>query len=155
VNAGGDRTERPPEGGRGFRLRQPVEVAQHQRGAVLLRQEVEFRVDQRGDLVPHRGLERAGLGGRRFPDRGYRLAGAGLEGGVVGDATQPAAEGIGANGAGLPGEGEERGLEGVLGRMAVAGDGPAHPPDRVGVATEEQLEGDVAVGAGADADAAE
>src|SRR5258707_6893319 len=65
----------------------------------------------------------------------------GLEGDSIGNAVQPARQSFTlANGRGVPGEGEEGGLEGVLRILIVAQDMPADAPDEPSVALEQNGE---------------
>ena len=65
----------------------------------------------------------------------------GLEGDSIGNAVQPARQRFAlANGRGVLGEGEEGGLEGVLGILIVAQDMPADVPDERPMALEQNGE---------------
>ena len=140
----GHRPGRPPEPAGRVRLGQPVEEAQQDRGAVLVRQPVELRVQDGHRL-------RVGPGGLRGGDTvqvgvgGERPVGAaagGVAGGPAGDPVEPPGDGApAAGGVGLAGQGEEGGLAGVLGRVVVRQDRPAGAQDHPGVPPDEQFEG--------------
>jgi hypothetical protein len=73
-------------------------------------------------------------------------AGAGVEGDAVGDLVEPAGEGLAAaDGAGAASEGEERGLEGVLGLVGIAEDATADVQHHFPVAPHEQFKGGLVV----------
>ena len=71
----------------------------------------------------------------------------GLDRGAIGDAVQPAAQGVaGADRAGLPGQHQEGGLEGVLDVVLVLQHGAAGGQDHRAVAGDQGLEGGLVAG---------
>jgi hypothetical protein len=153
--------ERPggtAEANGGLVERQPLEVAEDDRRAEGLRQAVDLDVQDLGLVAVEHGL----IGGRsRRAGRGasiviehdvhdvplFEAAPAcevrpGLACGAECDATEPGGESIGvAERAGLPGQDEEGGLEGVLGELVVAHELSADAQDHRAMAGNQRGEG--------------
>ena len=80
---------------------------------------------------------------------GAAALGAGLDRDAIGHAMQPAAQSVaGANRAGLPGEHQESGLEGVLDVVLVVQDGAAGGQDHRAMAGDEGFEGGLVIRVG-------
>src|SRR5262249_32283461 len=116
-----DRAERPPELPRHRLVREPLDVAEHHRGTILLREPAETPVEGRVQLVAlqavvvvHPGHLRV-QGRRNLPPRGGPAR---LECDATGDAVEPRADRPPLpNRAGLADQQQEGRLEGVLRRV--------------------------------------
>ena len=133
---------------------QPLEVAEHDREALAFGQAVDLLVQDGSQVVVglETGTGRVQGGHRRclrlFPAPLLRLD-AGLDARAVGDAVQPAAQGVAApDRAGLPGQDEEGGLKGVLDVVLVPEDGPAGGQDHRPVPSHQGLERHLVLRAG-------
>ena len=140
-HAGGDRAGRSAGQLRRLAARLPLEVAQHERGAVTLREPSQLLVEEWEHVVPRAGSwgRRVGLCQVRFARAPPACGCAGLARGAAGDAVEPVAEQVRAvDRRGPADEHEERGLEGVLG--VGAGDAAAHAPHHRRVPAHEGVE---------------
>jgi hypothetical protein len=112
------------ESRRGLVLRQPLQVAEQQRGAERLGQPGQFRVDEFAHLAPGAFVPaRPSRAADRFVTGPARAGAQHFQGDTAGDAVQPAPDGVPlADGRGLAGEDQERGLEHVLRVLVVPED---------------------------------
>ena len=125
-------------------LRPAVQVAQHDRDAVLVRQAGQLRVEDRLQVGP--GLVRGN--GRVRHGVHLLLLGhppegrpAGLQRGPVGDPVEPGPDQVpGPDRGRPPGQDQERGLERVLGQVRVADDPPADAQDHRPVPADQRGE---------------
>jgi hypothetical protein len=126
-----------PEFGRGVPVGPPLQHAHQDRGAVFLREPGQFLVEQFVEFGVA-GRWAVGRRGRvlgRPPPRGGRTL---LGHDPVRDAVEPPADGpTGRHPEVAPGEGHERGLEGVVGVRGVAEGPAAHAPDQFGMPADE------------------
>ena len=141
----GDGAFRKAEAGGGFRLVQPLQGAQYERRAVLLRQRVQLLVDHGEQVRGFLGSGRRAVAhfGRVRPlhPRAPERAAPRLERGAVGDAVQPRREPVRrAHRVGPLGEYEERGLERVVRGVGVAQHAAAHAEHHRPVAADERAE---------------
>ena len=133
----GDRADRPAEPVRRFGVGAILEEAEQHRQAELVREPLHFFDDG------HRAFVRLG---RYHPDFDGTLGNvpdplAHPDGGVSGDPEQVARDRAAAHRTRLPGQHQEGGLEGILGRVPVARQfAPADPPDQFRVPADEQFE---------------
>ena len=136
----------------GLLVAQALQVAEDHRQPVLLRQPVDLLVHDARDVGIGPGVGH-GHGRHR---RCLRLAAAPpprldarLHGRAIRHAVQPAAQGVaGADRAGLPGQDQEGGLEGVLDVLLVPQHGAAGRQDHRAVPRHQGLEGRLVAGGG-------
>jgi hypothetical protein len=132
----------------------PLQVAQHQRDAVLLGQPAEFLVHNAG-VFHGGGVGRVGgqHGVGVDPDAWLRVSDTRLQGDAVSDPVeQPSGGVVAGERPGVAHDQEERHLERVFRRAGVAEHCVAHPPNQVGVAPHQEFERGVVLPGGAPAE---
>ena len=135
------RASQPP---RRLLVRPALEVAEHHRPAVLLRQPADLLIDHRPELGPFQvagGFHGLGPGALRFLGRAPGRVAPDAGSDAIGHAVQPGAERLGvAQRTGLAQQDEERGLEGVLDVATVVEQPPADAQDHRSVPRHQRLE---------------
>jgi hypothetical protein len=131
-----------PEPPCGLGVGQPLEEAQEDEHPVRLRQAGDFLVENAFGIGVRRYRGRSGqdieVAGR---NRGHHPPPAGAGRDPAGHSEHPTCGRTGTpDGGGLSSQGQEHGLSGVLGRVAVAENTQADAQDQSGVAPDEQLE---------------
>src|SRR5262249_58784327 len=141
-------SERDTEPSPRFAIALPLQIAQHHRKAVLLRETIHLLVEDHREIAPRyfRGwiirrfhtLESGGIVRRDLASE----VGPGMEPDTTGHAIQPAGDRLApADATGFPSQREEGGLEGVLGVMGVVEHASAHAEYHALMAPDQQLEG--------------
>jgi hypothetical protein len=126
------------------------EITEDDGGAVLFRQPINLRIEDRPQVAPGSFVEvgggKVGLFARLRPAaHGF---GPGAQGDAVSDLVEPAAEGLVLpDRVAFADEGKEGGLEGILGVLRVAQQTAAQVPDHLAVAPDQHLEGSPVAGA--------
>jgi hypothetical protein len=119
----------------------PLQIAEHNREPVSVRESREFLLDDPGQFPVRVGRGRDGI--KVFRRHGRVSCGcrAEFQGGIHGDAMEPSADASSADRPGSAGEDQEGGLESVFGVGLRAEHPSAGGPDGIGVTADEQLEG--------------
>jgi len=130
-------------------MAEPFEVAEDQRLAITRREPADLLVDHRSDFAEVAVLVPAVRppDGEALDDAAPLFPGLGLPGDPERDPVQPSGEGFAVDDRPAPAEqDQERGLEGVLGRVSIAQDAAADGQDHRPVSMDQDSEGPLAPG---------
>ena len=140
-----DRPDRASEVPRRLLVAAALDVAEHDRHPVAVREPVDLRVDQAGELFADSISSRVSVRHRDRPPFGRPPPTGrdpGADRGAAGDPMEPGTQRVAhPERAGPPHQDQERGLEGVLGVVVVAEDRAADPPDHRAVPIDQGREG--------------